>query len=149
LTIVLAVTAAFAVSALAARVLLWCLSRLRSRAGGGLGCQFGLKGVAGRSGLTLVHLCPLALGLMLLLLLGILRGDLLHSWQQSLPPDAPNTVLIEIQPEQRGPVSDMVVQVGLPRPDLHPLVRARLVSIDGRPVHRDDYTDERAQRLAD
>lgn len=149
LTLVLGFVAAFAVFALAGFVLLWCLSRLRSREGGGLAWQFALKGMARRRGLTLVQLCSLALGLMLLLLLGILRGDLLHSWQQSLPPDAPNTFLINIQPEQRGPVSDMVVQVGLPRPDLHPMVRARLVSINGRPVHPDDYTDERAQRLAD
>src|SRR5690606_18123134 len=32
---------------------------------------------------------------------------------------------------------------------LYPMMRARLVSINGRPVHPDDYTDEEAQRMVD
>src|SRR5690606_31821029 len=100
-------------------------------------------------GLTLTQLCSLALGLMLLLLLGILRGDLLRSWQQSLPPDAPNVFIINVQADQREGLTAKIADAGLSTPELFPLVRARLVSINGRPVHPDDYTDERARRLAD
>lgn len=117
--------------------------------GRSLAWRFALAGMVRRRGLTLTQLCSLALGLMLLLMLGILRGDLLRSWERSLPPDAPNTFLINVQPEQREGVSSMMATAGLPLPDLHPLVRARLVSINGRAVHPDQYTDERAQRLAD
>jgi len=149
LILVLGFAAALVVFALAGMALLWGLGRIRGREGGGLAWRFAITGMARRRGLTLVQLCSLALGLMLLLLLGILRGDLLRSWQHSLPPDAPNAFLINVQPDQRARVEGMITDAGLPRPDLYPLVRARLVSINGRPVHPDDYTDERAQRLAD
>jgi len=149
LILTLGFAVAFLVFALIGLALLWCLKRYRGRESGGLAWRFALSGMARRRGLTLAQLCSLALGLMLLLLLGILRGDLLRSWQQSLPPDAPNVFLINIQENQRDDVADMIVNAGLPQPDLYPLIRARLVSINGRPVHPDDYTDERAQRLAD
>lgn len=149
LTLVAGFAAAFLVFAVAGLALLWGLRRLRGGEGGALAWRFALTGMARRRSLTVVQLCSLALGLMLLLLLGILRGDLLRSWQQSLPPDAPNTFLINVQPDQRNAVRVMIAEAGLPRPDLHPLVRARLVAINDRPVHPDDYTEERAQRLAD
>lgn len=149
LTLVAGFVAAFLVFALAGFILLWLLKRLRLREGGALAWRFAITGMARRRGLTIVQLCSLALGLMLLLLLGILRGDLLRSWQHSLPPDAPNAFLINVQADQRDDVESMITSAGLPQPDLYPMVRARLVSINGRPVHPDDYTEERAQRLAD
>ena len=121
----------------------------RGDSGKSLVWRFAVAGMVRRRGLTLTQLCSLALGLMLLLMLGILRGDLLRSWERSLPADAPNTFLINIQGDQREDVLGMLTKAGLPAPDLHPLVRARLVSINGRAVHPDDYSDERAQRLAD
>lgn len=149
LIVVLGFAGAFAVFGLSGSALVWVLSRLRSIDSASLPWRFALNGMLRRRGLTLAQLCALSLGLMLLLLLGILRGDLLRSWQQSLPPDAPNTFLINVQADQRAGVAGMVAQAGLPEPALHPMVRARLVSINGRPVYPDDYTDERAQRLAD
>ena len=147
--VVLGFAAAFLVFALAGLLLVGVLNRLRGREGGSLAWRFALAGVARRRGLTLAQLCSLALGLTLLLLLGILRGDLLRSWQQSLPPDAPNTFLINVQADQTGEVARMILETGLPQPWLYPMMRARLVSINGRPVHPDDYTDEEAQRMVD
>lgn len=149
LIVVAGFAGAFGVFALAGAALVWCLGRLRPHVFAGMAWSFALNGMSRRRGLTLAQLCALALGLMLLIVLGILRGDLLRSWQQSLPPDAPNSFLINVQENQREGVAGMVVQAGLSEPILHPMVRARLVSINGKPVHPDDYTDERAQRLAD
>ena len=140
---------AFGLFALGGMLMLRVLRLVGTGRGRSLHWRFALAGMVRRRGLTLAQLCSLALGLMLLLMLGILRGDLLRSWQQSLPPDAPNTFLINIQAEQRAGLMARFEQAGLPPPELYPLVRARLVSINDRPVHPDDYTDERAQRLAD
>lgn len=149
LIVVLGFACAFVLFALVGMALVWGLNRYRRGGGGSLAWRFALSGMARRRSLTLAQLCSLALGLMLLLLLGILRGDLLRSWQQSLPPDAPNVFLINIQPEQKEALAGMIQAAGLPPPQLYPLVRARLVSINNRPVQPEDYTDERAQRLAD
>ena len=40
--------------------------------------------------------------LMVLLLLGILRGDLNGDWQRTLPPNLPNYFFINIPPAARG-----------------------------------------------
>lgn len=149
LVVVMGFAAAFLVFALAGWTLVWLLQRYRGTERGGLAWRFALSGMLRRRGLTLTQLCSLALGLTLLLLLGILRGDLMRSWQQSLPPDAPNVFLINIQADQRASVAAMISDADLPAPELYPMVRARLVSINERPVHPDDYTDDRARRLAD
>lgn len=149
LAVILGFVAAFGVFSLAGLVLIAALRRHGAGEHGGLAWRFALAGMVRRRGLTLTQLCSLALGLMLLILLGILRGDLLRSWQQSLPPDAPNVFLINVQADQRESVQSLITAAGLDAPALFPLIRARLVSINERPVHPDDYTDERARRLAD
>jgi putative ABC transport system permease protein len=51
----------------------------------------GLCGAAGQA---------LAVGLLALVLLVLLRTDLISSWRQATPPDAPNRFVINLQPEQ-------------------------------------------------
>src|SRR5690606_15964680 len=74
------------------------LGLLRYRAVGHPALRFALAGMARRRHLTVAQLCALSVGLMILLLLAITRTDLLQGWQNTLPPDAPNTFLINIQP---------------------------------------------------
>lgn len=149
LTIVAGFLAAFALFSLAGMLMIRLLQRIATAGWGGVAWRFALSGMVRRRGLTMTQLCALALGLMLLILLGIMRGDLLRSWQQSLPPDAPNVFLINVQADQRESVRALIADAGLAAPELFPLVRARLVSINDRPVHPDNYTDDRARRLAD
>jgi putative ABC transport system permease protein len=84
-----------------------------------------------------------------LLLLTLARDDLLASWKRSVPPDAPNRFIINIQPEQREPVRELFARKGLEKPDLMPMVRGRLVAVNDRPVVAADYEEERAQRLVE
>ena len=83
------------------------------------------------------------------LLLTLARDDLLASWKRSVPPDAPNRFVINIQPEQREPVRALFAGKGLEQPALLPMVRGRLVAVNGRPVVAADYEEERAQRLVE
>ena len=50
-----------------------------------------------------IQVVALALGMMALLTLTLIRGDLLHSWQATLKPDTPNRFVISIQSEQVEP----------------------------------------------
>ncbi|UUZ56715.1 hypothetical protein LP419_17590 [Massilia sp. H-1] len=69
----------------------------------------------------------LAVGLMALLLLTVVRGDLLASWKDTTPPDAPNHVILNIDPGQRAALDARLAPYGAPV--LYPLIRARIVSI--------------------
>src|SRR3989441_1276806 len=54
--------------------------------------------------------------------------------------------LVNIQPEQRQALSEFLERNGVKRPQTFPMVRARLVAINGKQVSAEDYSDERARR---
>lgn len=116
---------------------------------GGAGWRLGLANLRRRLAGTLVQAVALALALTALLLLTVARGDLLAAWQGRVPADAPNRFVINIQPDQRAAMTDFFVTRGLTPPLLEPMVRGRLVSVNGQPVGPASYQDERAQRLVE
>jgi putative ABC transport system permease protein len=139
---------ALAFFALMARGLLAGLGRLRP-AGRGYGWRHGLVNLRRRLAATMVQAVALALGLTALLLLTVARGDLLDSWLERVPADAPNRFAINIQPDQRVAIADFFKARGLPPPELEPMVRGRLVKVNSQPVGPESYADDRAQRLVD
>ncbi|RZT42715.1 ABC transporter permease [Cupriavidus agavae] len=138
--------AVFAVLALG---LLLAFSRgMRGRARGNVGWRFALAVLERRRGVTVLQTVALAVGLMALLLLGMTRNDLIDSWRNATPADAPNRFIINIQPDQREPVRDMLAGSGVT--DLiYPMVRGRLIQIGDRAVQADTYHDDRARRLVE
>lgn len=95
------------------------------------------------------QLTAIGLGLTALLLLGVVRVDLLQAWQTTVPDDAPNHFVINIQPDEVEPLKDFLADNGLESSGFYPMLRARLVQINDRPVHVEDYEDGRARRLAE
>ncbi len=100
-----------------------------------------------RPAYAVLQVSSLALGLLALVLLVLLRTDLISSWQAATPPDAPNRFIINIQPEQAEPFQATLHQSGVQRYDWYPMIRGRLVAINGRDINPEDYPDERAQGL--
>ncbi len=96
-----------------------------------------------------VQVVALSLGGMALLVLTLVRGDLLQGWQSKLPPVTPNRFVVNIQPDQVDAIRDFFKQYSLPPPEMQPMVRGRLVEIDGRAVSGDDYPDSRARGLVE
>ncbi|MGB3289028.1 MAG: FtsX-like permease family protein, partial [Burkholderiaceae bacterium] len=141
--------AALALFALLAHGVVAALGLLRYRAMGHASLRFALAGMARRRGHTVTQLCALSVGLMIMLLLAITRNDLLQGWQSTLPPDAPNTFLINIQNDQRQAVERSLARSGIASPSLSPMVRGRLLAINGKPVSADDYTGDRARRMVE
>ncbi len=109
------------------------LVRLTGRLRGGVGVawRYGLANVSRRGGGSVVQIVAFGLGLMVLLLLAVVRGDLLADWRRSLPADVPNNFLINIRPEERGPLEDFLKSHGFGQPQLYPMVRARITAING------------------
>ncbi|AXK38292.1 ABC transporter permease [Crenobacter cavernae] len=117
--------------------------------GGRLGWRYGVANLARRPWLAVIQVVALSVGLMALLTLTVVRADLIGAWRASVPVDAPNKFVINIQPEQRETVADLFALDGRKAPELSPMVRARLVTINGKAVRPASYGDERARRLAE
>jgi putative ABC transport system permease protein len=98
---------------------------------------------------TVVQVCALALGLLALMLLVLIRTDLVSSWRQATPADAPDRFVINIQPDQVEAFQATLREAGIAQFDWYPMVRGRLVAINGLAVKPENYPEERAQRLVD
>src|SRR4051812_2992700 len=96
-----------------------------------------------------VQVASLALGLTAVLLLTFTRNDLVDAWRRTAPPDAPNRFLMGVQADQVEPIDRFFIERGLKAPELFPMVRGRLVELNGKPVVESDYTEERARRLVE
>ena len=109
-----------------------------------------LQRILSRRGTGLiVQVLGLCLALSALLLLAFLRQDLLQAWGRSLPQDAPNRFLLNIQPGQEKQVGAILESSGIEQVAFYPMVRGRLVSINDKAVGPDDFQEQRAQRLLD
>ena len=111
--------------------------------------RFAVTALQRRPGATVVQVVALSLGLMALLLLTVVRGDLVQAWQQATPPDAPNQFVLNIQPEQQAPVAALLKENGVVQPVLYPMIRGRLVRINDTPVTGETFIEDRARRLVD
>ena len=145
----LGILATLAVLAGLAWLLIALLRRVRSRLRGPW--RYGLANVSRRAGASIAQVSALGLGLMALLLLTFVRTDLLDRWRNALPVDAPNRFIINVQPDQVGPVLDFLTAQGVAEPELFPMIRARLLDVNGKPVDAETLGEEggRARRMAE
>ena len=111
--------------------------------------KLGLANLKRRLGISIIQIIGFSLGFMVLILLATIRGDLIHSWENSLPVDAPNRFIINIQPEQINGVKSFFNQIGTNNVQVLPMVRGRLVEVNGQKFDGKKFKDERAKRLAE
>ena len=98
---------------------------------------------------AVVQVSALSVGLLALVLLVLLRTDLISSWRKATPVNAPDRFVINVQPEQTQAFQSTLKQTGVQNYDWYPMIRGRLVAINGKAVSPQDYTEERAKRLVD
>jgi putative ABC transport system permease protein len=110
-------------------LLIVLLRPLRER--GGMALRFGLANLSRRGGLSAIQMVAFSIGILALLLLAIVRVDLLSAWEQNIPADAPNLFFINVQPGQEQAFADRIEGAGLERPMMEPMIRGRLVEING------------------
>jgi len=125
-----------AATALVSFLLGWLLVRALSRFRGaaGVAWRYGLANIARRGGESVVQIVAFGLSLMVLLLLGVVRDDILSSWERTVPADAPNQFMINIEPDQLAPLKAFFSkEVGRDVFSLA-LIRGRLVAVNGTPI---------------
>jgi len=89
----------------------------------------------------------LAFGLILLSmgLIALLRGELLDTWQNQLPKDAPNYFALNILPTERDNFAQRMSQLSTHSAPLYPMIPGRLMSINGEPVSKFVTKDSRGE----
>ena len=116
----------------AALVLVRLIGPLRS--GAGVAWRYGLANIARRRADSVAQVMAFGFGLTVLLLLSGVRTGLLDTWYASLPTDAPNHFMINIQREEADGIRALFTEYGQEAPELVPMVRGRLTAIDGEDV---------------
>ena len=121
-------------------LLIKVLSGLRHQAGGVW--RYGLANIYRRAISSVLQAVALGLGLMALLVLTLIQDDLIDDWHASLPPNAPNHFLVNIQADQLQPLEEFFRQYAIEHPPIYPMVRGRLIKINGKNVSPEDYADD-------
>jgi len=129
-----------------ASFILWSLNRWHTQQ---FAARFALTAMARRSGFAILQITALGIALMALLMILLLRQDLLSSWQSTIPIDAPNRFMINIQGDQKVGISEQLEASGVSKPYFYPMVRGRLIEINSRDISPSNYSDENARRLID
>ncbi len=122
------------------------LKRLRTLFSGAA-WRFAITALQRRPGATVTQVVALALGLMALLLLTVVRGDLISAWKKSTPADAPNHFIINIQPDQKADIQSRLKNFA--SPEVYPMIRGRLIQVNDQVLTPKSYQDERANNLVE
>ena len=105
--------------------------------------------LSARPALVVLQVSTLAVGLLALMLLVLLRTDLISAWRAATPADAPNRFVINLQPDQGEAFQAALKGAGVTQYDWYPMIRGRLLAINGREIAPGQYTEDRAQRLVE
>jgi putative ABC transport system permease protein len=125
------------------------LKRLVPEAGAPRWLLLATRQVTARPAYAVLQVSALAVGLLALVLLVLLRTDLIGSWRRATPPDAPDRFVINIQPDQTAAFRQALTQAGVQRYDWYPMIRGRLVALNGQPVVAQTFEGDRAQRMVE
>ncbi|HEC59232.1 MAG TPA: FtsX-like permease family protein [Methylophaga sp.] len=98
------------------------------------GWQIGLASLYRRLVPNLFQLLVFTLIIMLGLILVGVKTSLLSDWQKQLPDDAPNHYLFNVQADQIDQINTATDQLKILRSDWFPMVRGRVVSVNGTSV---------------
>jgi putative ABC transport system permease protein len=122
-----------------------------SRGAAGRFWRVGLANLKRRRAASLTQVMALGLGLMAMLMLTIVRNDMIAQWQGTMKQDVPNRFVINVQKDQVEPVRAYFKGHNLDMPDLYPMVRGRLMAINGQPMAKklEGEKDERTRRLGE
>ena len=128
----------------------WLLVVLAGRLRGSVGVawRYGVANLSRRRAESVVQIVAFGTGIMVLLLLSIIRGDLNSDWRHTLPASLPNFFFINIPPADRTHFVDYLNAHGARTTRLLPMIRGRLTAINGRSVDEMHFEGERAENFA-
>ena len=93
---------------------------------------------------TAGQLLAFALTIMVMLIIGMLRTDLLADWQRSMPDDAPNIFALNIQSYEQEDFRRSLLNHSIEAQTLYPMIPMRLVKVNGMDVGELDIRRDRS-----
>lgn len=131
---------------LCARASLLLISKISLRQ---FATHFAYMAMVRRSSFAVMQITALGIAILAILLIFLLRQDLLNAWRGNISLNAPNRFIINVQENQKTPLAKLIESSGAPKPDFYPMVRGRLVQVNGVDISPVSYSDENARRLVD
>ncbi|MGC1510264.1 ABC transporter permease [Ketobacter sp.] len=95
----------------------------------------GLRNLRRRQMSTRVQLLGFGLTGMAMLVVLLVRGELINTWQDQLPDQAPNHFVLNVLPEEGAPFQQFLLDNDINSQPLYPVVRGRLTHINEVPVN--------------
>ena len=129
-----------------ARISLWLVSKIPMHQ---FATRFAYTAIERRSGFAVMQITALGIAIMAIVLIFLLRQDLLNAWRGNIPLNAPNRFMINVQGDQKNDLAKLIESSGAPKPDFYPMVRGRLIQVNGVDVSTANYTEDNAKRLVD
>ncbi len=132
--------------------LLWLISRGLIAVGNRVrspALRRALEALRRRPNSVSVQVAAYSVGLLALLLLAIVRTDVLNTWQQQIPEDAPNFFMVNVQPQEVESVESFLQDRAVTGATLYPMIRGRLQAINETPIGQAGYRNEQAQRMSE
>ncbi|MFT5548845.1 MAG: putative ABC transport system permease protein [Candidatus Azotimanducaceae bacterium] len=108
----------------------YLLSRLKTKTRGALAVMSGF-----------------CLALLAILLIGVVKDELLNSWEKQLPEEIPNYFLINLRTDEVPAIEQFLQQREIVSSKAYPLVRARLTHINEESVEDIEFIDPRGSHL--
>jgi len=108
---------------------------------------YGLRNLLRRPSSSVVQIIAFGLGIMALLILTLIRGDLLDEWQASIPDDAPNRFVINIHPDQVKGMQTFFENRQLEIPTFYPMIRGRLVEVNGEAINAEMVNNREGKQM--
>ena len=109
--------------------------------------RLALAGLQRRGAANAMQVVIFAMAIMLLLVLVLVRTSLIDEWQTQLPENAPNHFMLNISAAEVQAVDQLLRQKQIDSEALFPMIRGRLMLIDGEELLADDdKTEGRRQR---
>lgn len=110
--------------------LLLFVSKFFSSTMGGFG-RLAFSNLQRRKGQSLVQIMVFSIAIMLLVTLTIVRTSLIDDWKSQVPENSPNHFLLNISPASVNEVKTFIADERLSSAPLYPMVRGRLIKING------------------
>ncbi|MCK7597585.1 FtsX-like permease family protein [Microbulbifer sp. CAU 1566] len=99
-----------------------------------------------RAGFNTLLIAAFGTGLLAMLAMYYARTALIDEWQMQLPENAPNHFLVNIAPYELDGVKQKIEGKNLEGTEFYPMVRGRLIAVNGTPVEEREQKDGAIRR---